>query len=246
MTQTRAFPDLHDRRFDVIVIGGGINGTSAAQNLAAAGYACLIVDKGDFGSGASGRSARMLHPGLRFFEAHNPAAHFGLNPGRFVDALRGARQTMLGVAEQLQDGGDRIWPYRMCFLIYDDAEFRAWHVKAGLRLLKLLGDGSFSFDDEIVTRDIAACVPFFGDLRDRHRIKAVAIYNEFKFDWPERFCVDMALDAERNGAVLQTYCAANIIEQDAHGEWRVTLNDPAAMALPPAEVRAPIVLNMDR
>ncbi|NNF78984.1 MAG: FAD-dependent oxidoreductase, partial [Rhizobiales bacterium] len=90
----RAFSDLHERRFDVIVIGGGINGASAAQNLSAGGYSCLVVDKGDFGSGASGRSARMLHPGLRYFEARKPLLHFGLHPGRFVDALRGARQAM--------------------------------------------------------------------------------------------------------------------------------------------------------
>ena len=42
--------ELDDSRFDVIVVGGGINGASTAQHLAAAGYRTLIVDKGDFGS----------------------------------------------------------------------------------------------------------------------------------------------------------------------------------------------------
>ena len=41
--------ELNGSRFDVIVIGGGINGASTAQHLAAAGYSTLIVDKGDFG-----------------------------------------------------------------------------------------------------------------------------------------------------------------------------------------------------
>jgi len=58
--------ELDDGRFDVIVIGGGINGASTAQHLAAAGYSTLIVDKGDFGSGASARSSRLLHCGLRY------------------------------------------------------------------------------------------------------------------------------------------------------------------------------------
>ena len=82
-------PDLQGRRFDVIVIGGGINGSSAAQNLAAEGYDCLVVDKEDFGSGASGRSGRMLHIGLRFFEARNPLRHFRAAPWLFPERSAG-------------------------------------------------------------------------------------------------------------------------------------------------------------
>ncbi len=43
--------------YDVIVIGGGINGTSAARELCAAGYKALLVEKGDFANGASSRSS---------------------------------------------------------------------------------------------------------------------------------------------------------------------------------------------
>ena len=45
--------DLSGVAFDVAVIGGGINGASAAQHLAAAGYSVLLVEKGDFGSGST-------------------------------------------------------------------------------------------------------------------------------------------------------------------------------------------------
>ena len=49
---------LAGQHFDVAVIGCGINGASAAQSLAAAGYSVLVVDKGDFASGSSGRPRR--------------------------------------------------------------------------------------------------------------------------------------------------------------------------------------------
>ena len=58
--------DLSGRRFDVAVVGAGINGCAAAQELAGGGYSVLLVDKGDFGAGSTSRSTRLLHCGLRF------------------------------------------------------------------------------------------------------------------------------------------------------------------------------------
>ena len=236
--------DLHGRSFDVIVIGGGINGASAAQNLSAAGYSCLLVDKGDFGSGASGRSSRMLHIGLRFFEARNPVRHFALNPGRFLDALRGARQAVQAVAEHLPTAGDRIWPYRMCFPVYDDSQFKSWHVSAGLKLLSLLSGGKVPLEPETVRRGFADKVPFFGDFRTPDRIRSLSLYNEYKFDWPERFCVDMAMDAQRNGAIVMNYCTARIGEQADAGNWQIELLSSRGSRADPVVVTAPVVLNM--
>ena len=239
-----AVPELQGRRFDVIVIGGGINGSSAAQNLAAEGYDCLLVDKEDFGAGASGRSGRMLHIGLRFFEARNPLRHFALHPGFFLDAVRGARQAMQGVSEHMVNAGNRIFRYRMCFPVYRDGEFKTWHLDAGLRLLSLLGDGSVQLDHEIVRRNHSEKVPFFEDFRDPDKLHSIACYNEFKFDWPERFCIDMLLDAQRNGATLVNYCKAGIKKRKSDGDWVVYLRDVANMHLSAIEVTAPVVLNM--
>jgi glycerol-3-phosphate dehydrogenase len=53
--------DLEKDPFDVVVIGAGINGSGAVQEIAARGYRVLIVDKDDFSSGATNRSSRILH-----------------------------------------------------------------------------------------------------------------------------------------------------------------------------------------
>ena len=239
-----AFQNLQGRRYDVIVIGGGINGSSATQNLAAEGYDCLVVDKEDFGSGASGRSSRMLHIGLRFFEARNPLRHFVLHPGLFRNALRGARQAMRSVSEHMANAGNRIFHYRMCFPVYRDGDFRAWQLEAGLRLLNFLGDGHTSLEHEIIKRNHAEKVPFFEDFRDLDKLESIACYNEFKFDWPERFCIDMLLDAQRNGATLVNYCIASITKRQADGDWVVALHDAANGRFSAIEVTAPVVLNM--
>jgi len=52
-----ALGGLNGKAFDVAIVGGGVNGASAVQNLAAAGYHVLLVDKGDFASGSSSRSS---------------------------------------------------------------------------------------------------------------------------------------------------------------------------------------------
>src|SRR6476619_1850458 len=86
--------ELVDKWFDVIVVGGGINGASTAQHLAAAGYKTLVVDKGDFGSGASSRSSRLLHRGLRYLAPGRSIFDFVRHPTRFLTAQRMARLAM--------------------------------------------------------------------------------------------------------------------------------------------------------
>lgn len=53
---------------EVLILGGGINGTGLLRDLAAQGVSCVLVDKSDFTAGASSASSRMIHGGLRYLE----------------------------------------------------------------------------------------------------------------------------------------------------------------------------------
>ena len=79
--------DINKDPFDVVVIGAGINGSGAAQQLAACGYRVLIVDKADFSSGATNRSSRILHCGLRHLAPGKSVWDFVWNPIRFWVAV---------------------------------------------------------------------------------------------------------------------------------------------------------------
>lgn len=57
---------------DVVVIGGGVNGTGAARDLALRGLKVALFEKNDYGSGASGASSGMIHGGARYL-THEPA-----------------------------------------------------------------------------------------------------------------------------------------------------------------------------
>ncbi len=71
-----------DRRdpWDVVVVGGGATGAGVALDAAARGYAVLLLERGDFGSGTSSRSTKLAHGGVRYLRQ----GHVGL----VLEALR--------------------------------------------------------------------------------------------------------------------------------------------------------------
>lgn len=60
---------LAGRHFSTLIVGAGINGVGVFRDLSLQGVDCLIVDKGDFASGASSAPSRMIHGGLRYLES---------------------------------------------------------------------------------------------------------------------------------------------------------------------------------
>ena len=58
--------NLNGKTFDFLVIGAGITGAGVAQDAASRGYSTLLIDKGDFASGTSSKSTKLIHGGLRY------------------------------------------------------------------------------------------------------------------------------------------------------------------------------------
>ncbi|ESR24920.1 FAD-dependent oxidoreductase [Lutibaculum baratangense] len=232
---------LDGLEFDVAVIGAGINGAAAARELATRGHSVLLCDKGDFASGASSRSSRMLHCGLRYFEAERPLRTFGLHPRRFFQAVTMARAGMEARSEIAATAGGAVQPFTMCFPVYPESPVKSWHLDVGLRLLRRIGPSEPPLDYRRIDGDFERHLPFAADLRDLDRLKAVATYREYVFDWPERFCVDAALEAEAAGAAVRTFCRASLVERDASGRWLVELAERSGTR---ATVRARLVFNM--
>src|SRR5262252_4859163 len=51
---------------DILVIGGGITGAGVALDAAARGYRVGLVERGDYASGTSSRSTKLVHGGIRY------------------------------------------------------------------------------------------------------------------------------------------------------------------------------------
>jgi glycerol-3-phosphate dehydrogenase len=59
---------LAEREFDVLVVGGGILGACVAWDAALRGLDAALIERGDFGSGASANSLKTIHGGLRYLQ----------------------------------------------------------------------------------------------------------------------------------------------------------------------------------
>jgi glycerol-3-phosphate dehydrogenase len=57
-------------KFDIAVVGGGITGAGIVRDAVLRGLSVALLEKGDFGSGTSSKSSRMIHGGLRYRQLH--------------------------------------------------------------------------------------------------------------------------------------------------------------------------------
>lgn len=65
-TRTARINELRSSNFDVLIIGGGITGAGALLEAASRGYKAALIEAGDFASGTSQASSKLIHGGLRY------------------------------------------------------------------------------------------------------------------------------------------------------------------------------------
>ena len=99
--------------YDLIVIGGGINGVAVARDGALRGLKTILIEKSDFGSGTTSWSSRLVHGGLRYLE------YFEFNLVR--ESLR-EREILLRTAPHL------VKPIQMTIPIYAQGSRRYWEI----------------------------------------------------------------------------------------------------------------------
>lgn len=233
---------LDGKRFDVAVIGAGVNGASAAQHLAGAGYSVVLVDKGDFASGSSSRSSRLLHCGLRYLAPGASMWDFVREPNKLRIAVTMARAAMRCRHQFLATAPERAKAMRLYFPIYREGPYAAWQVDLAFRLLTVLGGrGGTPLDYRRLKPAEVAATPLVQWLRAPERLAGVAGFREYQFEWPERVTMDTVLDAERLGAVVRNYTQVEALRR--HGQyWRLDLADRLAAGAR-AMVEAALVVN---
>jgi glycerol-3-phosphate dehydrogenase len=109
--------------FDLLVIGGGINGTGIARDAAGRGLRVFLAEQGDLAEATSSSSTKLIHGGLRYLEYYD---------FRLVREALQERERLIRLAPHI------IWPLRFV-LPHENAVRPAWLIRAGLFLYDHIG-----------------------------------------------------------------------------------------------------------
>src|SRR3954469_2239802 len=123
LRRAKLLRELSSRLFDILVVGGGITGAGIARDAVLRGYSVALIDKGDFASGTSSRSSRLIHGGVRYLEH----GHLHL-----VFEAQAERRRLLRLAPHLVQPLAFTWP------VYRGQRLPLWKIAAGLTLYDIL------------------------------------------------------------------------------------------------------------
>lgn len=190
-------------RYDLLVVGGGINGAGIARDAAGRGLSVLLCEQDDLASHTSSASTKLIHGGLRYLEYKE----FGL-----VRKALQERETLLRAAPHI------MWPLR--FVMPHMPNLRpAWLIRIGLFLYDHLAKrellpGSRGID----MRRHAAGAPLVDSIRRGF------VYSDGWVD-DARLVVLNALDAKERGAEILTRTKLVSAERRSD-EWEARLQQP--------------------
>jgi glycerol-3-phosphate dehydrogenase len=189
---------LRHRSLDILVIGGGITGSGIALDAASRGLIVGLIDKGDFASGTSSASSKLIHGGLRYLEH----GEFGL----VREALR-ERHTLLRIAPHL------VRPIRLVVPHYSGTRRPRWLIKLGLTLYDwLAGRERIGRHRPVVVRELVSMVP---GLRTEGLRGGFEFYDAQMDD--ARLCLEVVLTSMALGAAAANYVEAVEMRRDGAG-----------------------------
>jgi D-erythritol 1-phosphate dehydrogenase len=195
---------MQTRPFDLLVIGGGINGAGIARDAAGRGLSVVLVEKDDLAAHTSSASTKLIHGGLRYLE------HYEF---RLVAEALAEREVLLHVAPHI------IEP--LLFVLPHEPHLRpSWMIRAGLFLYDRLG-GRMTLPKSFSVR--LAGTRYGTGLKPRFRKGFV--YADARVD-DARLVVCNALDARARGSDIRVRTKLVAARRD-NGLWHATLVDDA-------------------
>jgi glycerol-3-phosphate dehydrogenase len=191
--------------FDLCIIGGGITGAGVALDAATRGWRVALIERGDFASGASSASSKLIHGGLRYLEY-----------GQF--AL--VHEALMERGRLLRNAAHLVQPLPFVLPFYLGQRVAPWKWRLGLTLYDLLaGRENVARSRRLSRRQIQST---FSSLRSRD-LQGGALYYDALMD-DARLCLAVLQTAAHCGACLANYVEAVDFEKQQGviaGVWAI-------------------------
>jgi glycerol-3-phosphate dehydrogenase len=204
--------------YDLVVVGGGINGCGIARDAAGRGLKVALLEQSDLGSATSSASTKLIHGGLRYLEHYK---------------FRLVREALIEREVLLRSASHLIWPMR--FVLPHHKGLRpAWLIRLGLFLYDHLGGRKILPATRVL------------DLRKNEVGAPLKPQFEKAFEYSDcwvddaRLVVINALDAARQGATVLPGMRCVSAARGASG-WKVVVEDVETSER--QELTASIVVN---
>ena len=198
---------LDGAALDAVVIGGGMAGAGVARDLALRGASVALFEKGDFASGTTSKSSKLIHGGLRYLE---------LFDWRLVRESLREKKTLERLAPHL------VRPLPFLVPIYPGSKRGLITVRIGMWLYDLLTPGKVA-DRYRVMRPVEA-LSLEPTIRPED-LRGAGYYTDDLLLFPERLCLENVLSAIRHGARAHNYCEVEDIVRSGDGLEGVRVRD---------------------
>ncbi len=189
LNRTQIIKDLQTTEFDLLIIGGGITGAGIALDAASRGMKVALVEKGDFASGTSSKSTKLIHGGLRYLKQFD----FWL-----VKEVGTERAIVHKLAPHL------VLPEKMLLPIIEDGTYGKWLTSVGLKiydvLAKVTGEDKRRMLNKKEALDLEPLLP-------KNILEGAGYYAEYRTD-DARLTIEVIKTAVKHKAVALNFCKA--------------------------------------
>jgi glycerol-3-phosphate dehydrogenase len=198
MKRVDILENLKTKKYDLLVIGGGITGAGIALDAVLRGLSVALVEKGDFASGTSSKSTKLIHGGLRYLKQMDFA---------LVQEVGTERAVVHNIAPNL------VKPEKMLLPLYQGGTYSKFLTSFGLALYDFLAAVKKTERRVMVSSKEALKLE---PLLKAERLKGAGLYYEYRTD-DARLTIEIIKTAIDKGADCLNYCEVIDFDYDNEG-----------------------------
>ena len=187
--------ELSSEKYDIVIIGGGCVGSGIALDATLRGYNVILLEKNDFGSGASSKSSKLVHGGVRYLEK----AIKQMDKAQYDLVKEGIKERAIF----LKNAPSLTKKLKINIPIY--SYLKLIYTYLGLLIYKLMAKnrslGKNSFVNKVVS------ILFSPNIKQENLKGFLSFYDGGFLD--SRMIISLLQTAVFNGAIVKNYCEVN-------------------------------------